>query len=144
MINKRQVSAHAHERIDRETKVMVISTGVWVRREPSSTKEELIRGKEVILSAGTIGSAQLLLLSGIGPRAELEQHSIPVVVDLPGVGKNLEDHLATSLQYITPISTLSMLDFTPQQVQRWAMEGKGPLASSGVESLAWFQVNKNG
>ena len=49
--------------------------------------------REVILSAGSIGSPQLLQLSGIGPAALLQQHGIPVVADLPGVGANLQDHL---------------------------------------------------
>ena len=48
---------------------------------------------EVILSAGSIGSPQILQLSGIGPAALLQQHGIPVVLDLPGVGANLQDHL---------------------------------------------------
>jgi choline dehydrogenase-like flavoprotein len=49
--------------------------------------------REVILSAGTIGSPQLLLLSGVGPRAQIEPHGIPLVHELPGVGENLQDHL---------------------------------------------------
>jgi len=48
---------------------------------------------EVILCAGAIGSPQILQLSGIGPGALLQQHGIPVVQDLPGVGANLQDHL---------------------------------------------------
>ncbi|MDP3605258.1 MAG: GMC family oxidoreductase N-terminal domain-containing protein, partial [Polaromonas sp.] len=48
---------------------------------------------EVILSAGSIGSPQIQQLSGIGPAALLQQHGIPVRVDLPGVGANLQDHL---------------------------------------------------
>ena len=49
-------------------------------------------GKEIILSAGIIGSVQVLKLSGIGPKQELEKHGIEVVLDLPGVGENLQDH----------------------------------------------------
>jgi choline dehydrogenase len=49
--------------------------------------------KEVILSAGAINSPQLLLLSGIGPAADLAALGIPVAVDLPGVGRNLQDHI---------------------------------------------------
>ncbi len=49
--------------------------------------------RETILTAGAIGSPQILQLSGIGPAALLQQHGIPVVVDAPGVGENLQDHL---------------------------------------------------
>jgi choline dehydrogenase len=55
--------------------------------------------RDVVLSAGTIGSAHLLLLSGIGPAAELRSHRIDVVADLPGVGKNLHDHPLASVIY---------------------------------------------
>ncbi|MBP7371090.1 MAG: GMC family oxidoreductase N-terminal domain-containing protein, partial [Arenimonas sp.] len=48
---------------------------------------------EIILSGGSINSPQLLMLSGIGPSAHLQQHGIDVVHDLPGVGENLQDHL---------------------------------------------------
>ena len=49
--------------------------------------------REVILSAGAFGSPQLLLLSGIGPAGELQKVGVPVMHDLPGVGKNLQDHI---------------------------------------------------
>ncbi|KAL3420276.1 GMC oxidoreductase [Phlyctema vagabunda] len=48
--------------------------------------------REIIVSGGTFNSPQILLLSGIGPAEHLEEHGIPVVVDLPGVGRNLRDH----------------------------------------------------
>ena len=48
--------------------------------------------KEVIVSAGVINSPQLLMLSGVGPVAELKRHGIEIVADLPGVGENLQDH----------------------------------------------------
>ncbi|MDS4043001.1 MAG: choline dehydrogenase [Candidatus Competibacter sp.] len=54
---------------------------------------ELQARREVLLSGGAINSPQLLLLSGVGPRAELEQHDIAMVHELPGVGQNLQDHL---------------------------------------------------
>ena len=54
---------------------------------------ERTHAPDVILSGGTIGSAQLLLLSGVGPADELRGHGIEVVADLPGVGRNLHDHL---------------------------------------------------
>lgn len=49
--------------------------------------------KEIILAAGAIASPQLLLLSGVGPIQQLQQHSIAIVHDLPGVGENLQDHI---------------------------------------------------
>ncbi|MCE3271038.1 MAG: choline dehydrogenase [Ramlibacter sp.] len=54
---------------------------------------ELRARREVILSAGALLSPQLLMLSGIGPAAQLQRHGIPVVHDLPGVGRNLHDHV---------------------------------------------------
>ena len=51
--------------------------------------------KEVILSTGTYGTPAILLRSGIGPKAEVEKHGIESQLDLPGVGKNLLDHLVS-------------------------------------------------
>ncbi|MCA9513905.1 MAG: GMC family oxidoreductase N-terminal domain-containing protein, partial [Myxococcales bacterium] len=53
--------------------------------------------REVILAAGAFNTPQLLMLSGIGPRDELERHGIPVVVDRPGVGRNLQDRYEISV-----------------------------------------------
>jgi choline dehydrogenase-like flavoprotein len=54
-------------------------------------------GEEIILAAGTIGSPQLLMVSGIGPAEVLERHDIPVVEHLAGVGRNLSDHPVVNL-----------------------------------------------
>ncbi len=56
--------------------------------------------RELILAAGSIGSPQILQLSGVGPGALLQQHGIPVVHDLPGVGENLHDHLQIRTVYM--------------------------------------------
>ncbi len=77
-------------------------TGVIVRRDYSPDKEEFISGLEMILSAETIGNPQLLLLSGIGHRNQLEKHQIPLIVDLTGVGKNLQH-----LLFITNTNTFT-------------------------------------
>ncbi|MEL0110771.1 MAG: GMC family oxidoreductase N-terminal domain-containing protein, partial [Rickettsiales bacterium] len=55
--------------------------------------------REVLLSGGVFNSPQLLMLSGIGPADHLREHGIEVRHDLPGVGANLQDHLAVSLSY---------------------------------------------
>lgn len=60
-------------------------------------KQEARAARDVIVSAGAFNSPQLLMLSGIGPAKELEKHKIPVRVDLPGVGTNLQDRLETGV-----------------------------------------------
>jgi choline dehydrogenase-like flavoprotein len=66
------------------------------------------RGHNVILAAGSIGSPHLLLLSGVGPAGHLQEHGIPVVIDRPGVGKNLQDHL--QLRAIFKVSGVKTLN----------------------------------
>jgi choline dehydrogenase len=68
-------------------------TATGVRYSKSGREYDIPANKEVILAAGTIGSPQLLLLSGVGPAVEINKHSIPLAHDLPGVGENLQDHL---------------------------------------------------
>ncbi|MGD0332573.1 MAG: choline dehydrogenase [Xanthobacteraceae bacterium] len=64
-------------------------------------------GQEVLLAAGAINSPQLLLLSGVGPADELRAIGVPVMLDLPGVGKNLQDHLNVNIvQRVTRPITL--------------------------------------
>jgi len=60
--------------------------------------------REVIVSAGAIGSPQILLLSGVGPAEHLRERGIEVKLDLPGVGKNLHDHLFVPLTFRSPTS----------------------------------------
>jgi choline dehydrogenase len=55
--------------------------------------------REVVVSGGAFLSPKLLMLSGIGPATQLQAHGIPVVVDLPGVGQNLQDHLQLPVVY---------------------------------------------
>ncbi|RLB52067.1 MAG: choline dehydrogenase [Deltaproteobacteria bacterium] len=60
--------------------------------------------REVIVSGGAIGSPQILMLSGIGPAEHLREHGVEVKLDLPGVGKNLHDHLFFPITYRAPTS----------------------------------------
>lgn len=88
---------------------------------------------EVLLSAGSIQSPQLLQLSGIGPRALLEKHGIAVVVDAPEVGENLQDHLQLRLSYqcSQPITTNDQLNSWFGQFKlglEWLLHRSGPLA----------------
>jgi choline dehydrogenase-like flavoprotein len=89
-------------------------------------------GREVILAAGSIGSAQILLLSGIGPADHLRGHGVPVVLDRPGVGSNLQDHLQLRLIYkVDGVTTLneryhSWLGFAGMLAE-YALLRRGPL-----------------
>jgi choline dehydrogenase len=68
-----------------------VATGVTYR-DGSGSLVTSPAAREVILSAGSVGSPQTLMLSGVGPRAQLDRHGVKCRVDLPGVGASLNDH----------------------------------------------------
>ena len=94
--------------------------------------------REVISCGGAINSPQLLMLSGIGPAANLKQCGIEVVHDLPGVGQNLQDHLELYVQQACtqPITLLNTMK--PHNMalagMRWIAFKNGPAASSHLEA----------
>ena len=100
-------------------------------RQNGALREARCRG-EVVLAAGALGSAQVLQLSGVGPAGELAAHGIPVVLDKPGVGKNLQDHL--QLRTIFKVSGIKTLNETYHSLWRrahmgfdYALRRRGPL-----------------
>lgn len=76
----------------------VVATGIQIRAKDGK-QQQISAGREVILSAGSLNSPQLLELSGIGSKDILQKHEVPVVLDRPGVGENLQDHALTSLNF---------------------------------------------
>ena len=109
------------------------ATGVRIRRNGT---DEVVRARqEVVLSAGAVGSPHLLLLSGIGPAAQLRAHGIEPVLDLPGVGENLQDHF-----YVRMSWTLASHRWSANkrihgwrlgvEAARWALSKGGPLSWS--------------
>jgi choline dehydrogenase len=64
--------------------------------------------KEVVLAAGTIGSPKILMLSGVGPAGELARHGIDCAVDLPGVGRELQEHPGIMLSYDVTMRTMNV------------------------------------
>lgn len=74
------------------------ATGVEVAYPDGHTKRINVR-KEVIVAGGAVNSPQILMLSGVGPREELEKVGIKVIHDLPGVGKNLHNHVAYFINF---------------------------------------------
>ncbi|KAL1381531.1 hypothetical protein pipiens_013401 [Culex pipiens pipiens] len=107
-------------------------------------KHEVYATREVILSAGAIGSPHLLMLSGIGPRENLEQVGIPVVHDLPGVGQNLQDHIAVGglvFRVDQPISVIMNRLVNLNSAIRYAVTEDGPLTSSiGLEAVGFINT----
>ena len=87
----------------------LVATGVEYRTA-EGTVETLTANWEVVLSAGAIGSPQLLMLSGIGPKDELAEVGVTCVLDLPDVGKHLKDHLHTPMVFPAPGIGLTMTE----------------------------------
>lgn len=89
--------------------------------------------QETLLSAGAIGSPQILQLSGIGPSGLLSQHQIPVVVDAPGVGENLQDHLQLRMAFkvngVKTLNTMANSWFGKCQIAlEYAFNRSGPMS----------------
>ncbi len=96
--------------------------------------------RAVVLCAGAVGSPHLLQLSGVGPREHLEEAGVPVVLDRPGVGANLVDHLANGLLIRTKgVETLASAESFSNLV-RWALLGRGPLTSNVGEAVAFVRT----
>ena len=100
--------------------------------------------REVLLCGGTVNSPQTLLLSGIGPADELRRLDIPVVADLPGVGRNLQDHLLIGVEYEckAPSLTLYKAD-SPANVAKYLLFKKGPLTSNVAEAGGFMKSRPN-
>jgi choline dehydrogenase len=85
------------------------ATGVEYQ-DADGTPHMIHASREVILSAGAVGSPHLLMLSGIGPRRELEAAGISCRLDLPDVGKHLKDHIETVMHFPAPGIALTMAE----------------------------------
>jgi len=107
------------------------AVGVEYRRD--GRLHTLRARREVILSGGAYNSPQLLMLSGIGPAADLRELGITVHADLPGVGRNLIEHPRMPLQFQAsrPVTFMNQLriDRATLSVLRWALMGSGPFAT---------------
>ncbi|GBR52427.1 choline dehydrogenase [Neokomagataea thailandica NBRC 106555] len=112
-------------------------------------EEELISyaEKEIILSAGAFGSPHLLMLSGVGDHTHLKEHDIKTVVHLPGVGRNLQDHVSVAIQYMAtkPVSPVKELSEYGRYWTgaKWALTKKGLGASNYFEVGAFFKGDNN-
>ena len=96
--------------------------------------------KEVLLCGGVINSPQLLMLSGIGPGDQLQRLGIPVTRDLPGVGRNLQDHLAAGIIYACtqPVSIASAENLA--NILLYLLFKQGPLTTNITEAGAFLKT----
>ncbi|MDN3556581.1 GMC family oxidoreductase [Halomonas maura] len=104
--------------------------------------------REVVLSAGAIGSPQLLQLSGIGPADLLAEHEIPVVADLPGVGENLQDHLQIRSVYkVKGAKTLNTMANSLMGKAKigleYALKRSGPMSMAPSQLCAFTRSSKD-
>ncbi|KAJ5218101.1 uncharacterized protein N7498_000200 [Penicillium cinerascens] len=141
------VACHSHvTRIlfDRLTTNQPTAIGVEFQTKQKGILFEVHARKEVILSAGSINTPQTLLLSGIGPKVELERHGIPILQENDAVGRNLKDHLCPTgiICKAKPNTTLDYLSNTfkalPALLQ-WMTLGRGPLTSNIAEAAAFLR-----
>lgn len=126
------------------------ATGVEVEASSYGNSKlfHLDASKETILSAGAFQSPQLLMVSGVGPREQLEAHNIKMIADRPGVGANMEDHLdLLSIWEVTiPDEGVTVADpyGSDQLVDEYRTNRTGPLTSPGVAYLAWEKIQGRG
>jgi choline dehydrogenase len=109
-------------------------------RHQGETKRSVVN-EEVILSAGTFASPKILMLSGIGTRDELSQVGIETLVNSPGVGKNLNDHVMVMQPYRSKVHTINKR--RPSDIVKglsdFLLHGNGILTSSVVQAIAMYR-----
>ena len=116
---------------------------VGVRYAQGNTESEAVARRELILSAGSINSPQLLKVSGVGPAAELTALGIPVVHDLAGVGENLQDHLEFYFQVasLEPVTLYSVMNPWSKGLigARWLLRHDGLGATNHFETCGFIR-----
>ncbi|WP_341994858.1 GMC family oxidoreductase N-terminal domain-containing protein [Microbacterium sp. LWH7-1.2] len=114
------------------------ATGVYV--EIDGITRHVRARREVVLSGGAVNTPQLLMLSGIGPADHLAERGIEVVVDAPGVGANLQDHLVAGLAPAAHGGTL--YDATkPAELVKYLATRKGMLTSNAAEAYGFVRTS---
>ncbi|KAL1758856.1 GMC oxidoreductase [Schizophyllum commune] len=122
------------------------ATGVVLSNKASVTKYAVAARKEVILTAGVVGTPHLLLLSGVGPREEIEPYGIPMVHELPAVGRNLSDHMAAGALNFRAKPNAHTWDYLLRPLggavalAKWLYQGFGtPLAAQGAQLILFLR-----
>jgi choline dehydrogenase-like flavoprotein len=121
---------------------------IGVEVEEGGTLKRIGARREVIVSGGSINSPVLLMNSGVGPAAELKQFGIGVERDLPGVGKNLQDHVQARFTFLTrQPGTLNEILTSPRQQVRmafdWLTSSSGQLAVGATEATLFAKSSQS-
>ncbi len=123
--------------------VMEGRKAVGIRYQRAGQAHVAYASREVILSGGPINSPQLLMLSGIGPAAELRRHGIEIAADRPGVGANLQDHLEFYFQVACkrPVSLYPYMNWFAKGLigAQWLLTRKGLGATNHFESCGFIR-----
>ena len=123
--------------------VMEGRKAVGIRYRRGGAIHEVRANREVILAGGPINSPQLLMLSGIGPAAELHRHGIEIVADRPGVGANLQDHLEFYFQVACkqPVTLYPYMNWFAKGLigAQWLLTRKGLGATNHFESCGFIR-----
>ncbi|HYI50412.1 MAG TPA: GMC family oxidoreductase N-terminal domain-containing protein [Microbacterium sp.] len=123
--------------IDSAGRALRRATGVYVEID-GITRQARAR-REVILAGGAVNTPQLLMLSGVGPAAHLTEHGIPVVVDSPDVGANLQDHLVAGLAPAAHGGTLFGAE-KAGELARYLIARRGMLTSNVGEAYGFVRT----
>jgi choline dehydrogenase len=111
---------------------------IGVRVSHNGEVRDLMASREVILSAGALQSPPILMRSGIGPAAQLQQHGIEVLVDSPNVGRNLQEHAGISISKLVDIPTYNTQAGPisgPLAALNYIFRKRGPLSSAAVQVM---------
>ena len=149
----RHSAAHAYLRPVRRRGNLTVLTGTHVQRilldgqraigveyrDAAGVTQRLTASHEVILSAGTVNSPQLLMLSGIGDPDQLRAAGVEPRHELVGVGANLQDHLAAGVFVHCPKPVTLFAAASPVQLARFLLARKGMLTSSINEAIAFVR-----
>lgn len=118
---------------------------VGVEARVAASLQQFKARREVLLSAGALQSPQLLMLSGVGPGAQLQQHGLTVLHDLPGVGEHLHDHISVTQVWDAPqrrdtfTVSPSGAPMALKGIYDWLTQRNGKLTSTIAEAGAFFK-----
>ncbi|KAK9872827.1 hypothetical protein WA026_019611 [Henosepilachna vigintioctopunctata] len=103
-------------------------------------KQVIYASKEVIISGGAVNSPQLLLLSGVGPSSDLRRVGIPLIYDLPGVGRNLHNHVAYNVNFNINDTNSAPLNWAT--AMEYLLFRDGLMSGTGVSEVTGFVSSK--